>query len=251
MASASSSCKLVLLGNGSVGKTSIIQRFKADGFAPIYKQTVGCDFFEKRVDIRNTSATMSVWDIGGQSINSANLNNYLAGSSAIFLCYDVTDHSSFGDLEDWLAVAQRYIAQLNGTTKKKKKQVELYIVGNKIDLIANRVITEEMHYEFIKENNLDGGFLVSAGSGENVLTIFYKVAAKLSGIELSAFELEFTRKVLAVHLTKGEGGEHGVSKMKGSEQIEADDEESHAAVMRMFGGGGKKKKRESKKCILS
>jgi GTPase SAR1 family protein len=45
-------CKLTLVGNGSVGKTSICQRFRADGFAPVYRQTVGIDFLEKRLEVR-------------------------------------------------------------------------------------------------------------------------------------------------------------------------------------------------------
>lgn len=43
-------CKLILLGNGSVGKSSLIARFVRDGFDRVYKQTVGVDFFEKRLD---------------------------------------------------------------------------------------------------------------------------------------------------------------------------------------------------------
>ena len=51
-------CKLVLLGNGSVGKTSIIARFVSDGFARVYKQTVGLDFFEKRLELRGDKRVM-------------------------------------------------------------------------------------------------------------------------------------------------------------------------------------------------
>ena len=47
-------CKLILLGNGSVGKTSICQRFKDDGFQKVYRQTVGLDFLEKKLEIRYT-----------------------------------------------------------------------------------------------------------------------------------------------------------------------------------------------------
>ena len=46
------SCKLVLVGNGSVGKSSIVARFVDDGFRKVYKQTVGLDFFEKVVRSR-------------------------------------------------------------------------------------------------------------------------------------------------------------------------------------------------------
>ena len=98
-----STCKFVLLGNGSVGKTSIIARFLSDGFTKMYKQTVGCDFVEKTLELRGKPCKVSVWDIGGQSLSSDNLPNYVCGSDAIFFCYDVTDDSSFRDLDDWVA----------------------------------------------------------------------------------------------------------------------------------------------------
>ena len=140
-------CKLVLLGNGSVGKTSIIARFVQDGFSKVYKQTVGCDFVEKRMDIRGKPVAISVWDIGGQSLSSDNLPNYVSGSDAIFLCYDTTDLKSFRDLDDWeekvnaiymeLDVKGRaeFQAEYAGKKTRKKykhtKRVDFYIVGNK------------------------------------------------------------------------------------------------------------------------
>jgi GTPase SAR1 family protein len=45
-------CKLILVGNGSVGKTSICQRFKDDGFMKVYRQTIGVDFLEKKLELR-------------------------------------------------------------------------------------------------------------------------------------------------------------------------------------------------------
>ena len=45
-------CKVILLGNGSVGKSSIIARFVDDGFSKVYKQTVGLDFFQKVINLR-------------------------------------------------------------------------------------------------------------------------------------------------------------------------------------------------------
>jgi len=57
---------------------------------------------------------------------------------------------------------------------------------------------------FIEENKLDGGHLISAQSGEAVLTAFYKVAATVAGVELSAAELEQTRRVLGVTVVAGD-----------------------------------------------
>ena len=66
-------CKLILLGNGSVGKSAIIERFVADGFDRVYKQTVGLDFFEKKLVLHvrgDKRVDLQVWDIGGQSVGS-------------------------------------------------------------------------------------------------------------------------------------------------------------------------------------
>lgn len=61
---------------------------------------MGCDFFEKTMDFRGKTVKTQIWDIGGQSLSSKNLPNYVLGSSVLFLCYDVTDPQSFGDLVD-------------------------------------------------------------------------------------------------------------------------------------------------------
>lgn len=53
-----------------------------------------------------TEATLQVWDIGGQQIGGKMLGNYIFGSHAVLLAYDITNASSFHNLEDWLSVVQ-------------------------------------------------------------------------------------------------------------------------------------------------
>ena len=61
--------KIILLGDGAVGKTSIASRFVKDNFAKQYKQTIGLDFFLKKVVLPgDVNVTVQLWDIGGQSI---------------------------------------------------------------------------------------------------------------------------------------------------------------------------------------
>ena len=79
---------------------------------------------------------------------------------------------------------------------KKAKLPQMHLVGNKIDLIHLRKVSEDMHERFIYENKLTGGFTMSAQSGDNVLKTFYKVAAESAGIKLSAYELAFQDKCL-------------------------------------------------------
>lgn len=115
--------KVILLGDGAVGKTSIATRFSSDEFTQSYKQTIGLDFFIKHLILpgaaspetacffpRSFSAgdvhvAMQMWDIGGQSISSKMLHNYIFGAHAILLCYDITNYESFANLEDWRAPA--------------------------------------------------------------------------------------------------------------------------------------------------
>ena len=134
-------CKVLLIGDGSVGKSSIIARFVNDGFQKVYAQTIGVDFFEKKLDLRGDKGVMlQIWDIGGQSISSKNLPNYVRGADVVFMCYDVTNRDSFDDLEDWLQrVHEIYTDE---TTGEKLRLPQLYIIGNKIDLISERQVTD-------------------------------------------------------------------------------------------------------------
>ena len=193
--SSASSCKLVLVGNGSVGKSSIVGRFVDDGFRKVYKQTVGLDFFEKVITLPRGPArkmTLQVWDIGGQSVGSAMLPKYLFGASAVLLCYDVTDEKSFQDVDDWLRLARKTLSGDDAGASAK-----YFLVGNKIDLYGQRAVSEDRHDALIVSSRLDGGHFVSAQSGENVVRAFYQLAGEVVGITLSPYELSFHDKVIS------------------------------------------------------
>ncbi|CAK4320162.1 unnamed protein product [Aphanomyces euteiches] len=184
-------CKLILVGNGSVGKSSIIGRFVEDGFTRQYKQTIGLDFFEKKIDLpRGKRVVLEVWDIGGQNINSKMLDKYVFGADIVFLCYDVTDPTSFVDLDDWLDLVKK-------TPVSKKRYV--YAVGNKIDLVALRAISSDQHDGFVAKHKLAGGFFLSAHNGDNVLRTVHHIAGRAVGIEPSEFELQFFDKPVAAY----------------------------------------------------
>ncbi|KAG5177650.1 P-loop containing nucleoside triphosphate hydrolase protein [Tribonema minus] len=208
-------CKLVLVGNGSVGKSSIIARFVDDGFHCVYRQTVGVDFFEKQVTVRNSlTLSLQVWDIGGQSLSSNMLAKYLYGSRVVFLCYDVTDPNSFSDLDDWLRIVRKHFGGSGAerSSDQQLKQVDIYLVANKIDLLDLRRVKEAQHWSFVSEHNLCGGMLCSAQSGQNVVRAFNHVAAQAAGVRLSEYELAFYDRVLDVTrhdepaASKGGGG---------------------------------------------
>mmetsp|Transcript_8310 Transcript_8310/g.13957 ORF Transcript_8310/g.13957 Transcript_8310/m.13957 type:complete len:229 (+) Transcript_8310:46-732(+) len=184
-------CSLSIIGDGSVGKSTIIAAFRAEGFTAVYKQTVGCDFYERKLKLRGeTYVSLRVWDIGGQSIHSQNLPTYLSHSGAILLIYDVTNRESFANLDDWLCKARK----LSSTEC-------IYLLGNKVDLIGQRQVSEKEHERYIVENHLRGGMFGSAKTGENVVKLFYKVAGEAVGVKLTEYELAYFDKVLTAHIT--------------------------------------------------
>lgn len=202
---------LAILGDGSAGKSSIVQSFVDDGFKSVYKQTIGIDFHEKIADLRSKMISMRVWDVGGQSIHSDSIKQYVSASSALFLVYDVTNDESFRNLDDWVAIVVK---------KNKVDSSKIYLVGNKVDMIDQRQVSVDRHEQFIEENHLGGGFFMSAKTGENVLRTFYTVANTRLSLGLSDAELEHYNKVVKAHV-KQSGDDEG--RTEWADRIEEED----------------------------
>eukprot|EP00760_Papus_ankaliazontas_P004424 PhM_4_TR11879/c0_g1_i1/m.69506/K07915/RAB28; Ras-related protein Rab-28 len=182
--------KVIVVGDGAVGKTSLIMRFCEDAFKQSYKQTIGLDFFIKRLTLPgNVHCTLQIWDIGGQQIGGKMLHNYIFGSHAVLFVYDVTSADSFKNIEDWLEVVRQ-------SCKDQEKMPYLAIVGNKMDLNHLRVVKAEKHSLMAVENGMSP-FFVSAKSGDKVTPLFVKVAADLAGVTLTKSEMEVTDNVVA------------------------------------------------------
>ncbi|KAF4663756.1 hypothetical protein FOL47_005567 [Perkinsus chesapeaki] len=144
--------KVILLGNGAVGKTSLANRFCDDGFNTSYKQTIGLDFFVKRLVLPGEiNVCLQVWDIGGQSIGGNMISRYIYGSDAVVLVYDITSYQSFQDLNDWLRLVDK---ATGGQTGGQKRPPLLFLMGNKTDLDHMRMVKSEKHKDFIREHNM-------------------------------------------------------------------------------------------------
>ena len=189
-------CNIAVLGDGSVGKSSIVASFRSDSFGKIYKQTVGFDTCTKRLIVKGTECSLSVFDIGGQSIRSLNLPAYIGNVEAVFLCYDVTNAESFRNLEDWLLLI-----------RKHAPKASVHLIGNKVDMIGQRQVDSTLHDVFIRENGMSGGAFTSAKSGENVVKMFYKVAASKCGVKLTDSDLLEYDKVLKAHISSEDEGD--------------------------------------------
>ncbi|XP_021141823.1 ras-related protein Rab-28 isoform X6 [Columba livia] len=175
--------KLVVLGDGTTGKTSLAMRFAQETFGKQYKQTMGLDFFLKRIILPgNLNVTLQVWDVGGQTIGGKMLDKYIYGAQGILLVYDITNGQSFENLEDWYNVVKK-------VNEDSETQPLVALVGNKVDLEHMRTVKVDKHQRLCQENNFSSHF-VSAKTGDSVFLCFQRIAADILGIKLNKAELE-------------------------------------------------------------
>lgn len=196
--------KVILIGDGAVGKTSLIRRFIDDSFGPVYKQTIGVDFFSKRLSLPgDVEVSLQIWDIGGQSIGGKMIQNYVAGSHAVLLCYDVTNRDSFADLEDWYRVVRR--------AYRDKPMPLCGLIANKCDLgLHVRAVRAQQHNQFADEAGLVS-YMLSAKSGDQVHACFVRVAAQLAGVDINQSQMEHHVKVVEATIVDHEQKESSVN----------------------------------------
>ena len=159
--------KIILIGDIAVGKTSIINSILGHKFKSEYEASVGVDFFSKTMRYKGKSFKLQIWDSAGQEKFKSLIPNYIRGASLIFLVYDITKKSSFNSLINWL----KFIYEIENTN--------IVIIGNKIDLKNERVISEEEGKKFCDENNLMSFFEVSAKEDINIKEMLYNSIASL------------------------------------------------------------------------
>ncbi|NHI94912.1 MAG: GTP-binding protein [Candidatus Lokiarchaeota archaeon] len=149
--------KGVVLGDGGVGKTSLIIRHVDKAFGSDYKPTLGFDISLKTIILEEFQAELLIWDIGGQAIFKEIRESYLEGSHCCMLVYDITNEESFKNLENWL-----------GELTKFSGDVPFILVGNKIDLGKNREVPKDKGEEKAKELGAVKFYEASAKSGIEV-----------------------------------------------------------------------------------
>mmetsp|Transcript_58923 Transcript_58923/g.68137 ORF Transcript_58923/g.68137 Transcript_58923/m.68137 type:complete len:271 (-) Transcript_58923:474-1286(-) len=97
------SIKVIVVGDGNVGKTSMLRRFVRGEFVDQYKKTIGAEFLEKEVFVRdlNQSVTLMLWDTAGQEVFNALTASYYRGAGVAILSFSTIDRDSFMSVEKW------------------------------------------------------------------------------------------------------------------------------------------------------
>lgn len=168
------SFKVIILGDGSVGKTSIRHRYLGQGFRNKYSMTIGADFAVKRVKDK----TIQIWDLAGQSRFSSVREVYYQGSAGAILVFDVTRKKTFQSVPKWLKEL---------LTNNNDKLIPIILVGNKIDMRTSsnpNGVTKEQGIKYAQSLSNWAGFEIpyvetSAKTNINVKAIFDKLIEKM------------------------------------------------------------------------
>ncbi len=159
------SFKVVILGDGGVGKTSLLMRFIEKTFEQEYKSTIGTNIM--RIDYKLTdkiTVGFALWDLAGQQYFQKVRQLYLAGCQAALFVYDVTRPETLFNLKNWYT-------ELHSVAGA----VKMLLVGNKIDLVEERKVSFEEGKKVADELGIS--YLeTSAKTGDNVSRAFGSLA---------------------------------------------------------------------------
>jgi small GTP-binding protein len=230
-------CKLIpqilVVGDGMVGKTSLIRRFVDNKFPESYIETIGSDltFKDEYINVRTINGTgrvhirLRIYDIGGQKQFKKNMLRYVKTSQIMVICYDITQLETFHNIEEWYA-------QIKSQVAINPYNHGLILVGNKHDLTADDAIIKKTH-NIVDEEQIDAqrsynsqaergqlklmlkklkgnfGIETSAKSGSNVKALFENIGKialnifiqneinylKEDGVELPEITTEFVKKL--------------------------------------------------------
>jgi len=130
--------KVVLLGEGSVGKTSIMLRYTENKFNTKHVSTVQAAFASKQLFFDRQLVELQIWDTAGQERFHALSPIYYRNSNGALLVYDITDLASFDRVKNWINELRKILGD----------KVCIVIAGNKSDLCGSRLVEEEAARSF-------------------------------------------------------------------------------------------------------
>ena len=158
------SCKVVLVGETGVGKTSIIERYINDKYDENQKTTLVSSYTFKKIDIKkyNKSVSLDIWDTAGQEVYRSLSKNFYLNASIGILVYDISRKASFESIRDY------WYEQLK--TFGEEKMI-FDVVGNKTDLFQREEVPENEARNFAKSINA-GFHLVSCKDCVGIKDLF-------------------------------------------------------------------------------
>lgn len=168
--------KIVVIGDGAVGKTSIRRRYMGEGFRTDFLATMGADFAFLETTLDEFVIQWQIWDLAGQPAFRNVMKSYYKGSFGALAVYDVTQPKTLDSIDGWVAEAR----ERAGTFA----ELPVILIGNKIDLRGEVPSSLKTIHGFAKAKALNSGFVeTSAKTGEAIEDAFEMLARKIFALQ--------------------------------------------------------------------
>ena len=153
--------KIMMLGDASVGKTSLTMRYISGFFMEDLKLTIGVDFYSKTTSFKDKKVKLQIWDFGGEERFRFLLSQYSKGANGAFFLFDITNQTSLDHLPDWTQVIREHAGD-----------IPIMLIGSKVDLHEFRAVLRDDGILAAKKYNLASFVELSSKTGENVEKAF-------------------------------------------------------------------------------
>ena len=155
--------KVIVSGDGGVGKTSFLNRLVNDRFSDNSELTRGIDFYSKNIYVNGTEFNFIMWDFAGQNQFKTLLNDFVEGSLAALILFDLTRINTIENLHDWIVTLESF------------GHIPIILIGTKSDLVSPYECQAIDNYisEIKQEyDNIISYMKISSKTGENIQSAF-------------------------------------------------------------------------------
>ena len=136
--------KLIIIGDSYVGKSCLALKATKGTFESLYTQTVGFEFLTFYLKIEDSNVKLQIWDTCGQEVYRSLIGSFYRNSSLAIIVYAIDNEKSFNNIESWL----------NELKTKGNPDINVFLVGNKVDLEDRRIVTKEMANDICDTHNI-------------------------------------------------------------------------------------------------
>ena len=154
--------KILVIGDSSVGKTSMLLKYVENIFPEAHMATIGVEYKVKVINTPKYKVNLNIWDTAGQERFKSITKSFFNNTNGIVFVYDITSKESFEGAKNWMKDAEPY------------GKFESVLCGNKVDLEEKRIIKFDQLKEFGLKKKIDV-FETSAKTGANLNKVFQKI----------------------------------------------------------------------------
>jgi len=166
------SFKISIIGDGGVGKTSLIKKFTKGTFERDYIQTIGAQFSRYDIEIDGDLVNLIFWDISGQDDFNFLQPLFYKESKACIIVYSLEENDlgneSFKHIENW-----------HNELKKYCGNIPVVLFANKVDLVEENELDIDKIQNIVNKHNFLGFYLTSAKTGQGVIDAFNAIINEL------------------------------------------------------------------------